>query len=245
MQRLRLPGKLADCTITSAAGTELFLVEGDSAGGSAKKARIRNTQAVLPLKGKILNVASSTTEKIQNNQIVQDIALALGCSTGKNYKHDQLRYERIIIMTDADVDGAHIASLLMTYFFQQMPELVRRGHLFLAKPPLYRVVHAGKHSYYARNDQEKDKIVASIGKKPGKIEISRFKGLGEMSAEQLRDTTMDPEKRVLLKVMLDDSTFAAAAEQVESLMGKRPELRYQFIHEQALSRDDLFDNLDI
>ncbi len=201
--RLRLPGKLADCTRSTNKGTELFIVEGDSAGGSAKQARHRETQAVLPLRGKILNVASATLDKIKANQELADLMLAMGCGTGKNYSEDALRYERIIIMTDADVDGAHIASLLMTFFYQEMPGLIAGGHLFLARPPLYRITILNQ-TYYAQDEKEKADVIAKHAKGNAKIEVGRFKGLGEMTPPQLKVTTMNPETRILLQVMIDD-----------------------------------------
>ncbi|WP_297488604.1 DNA topoisomerase IV subunit B [Acidocella sp.] len=230
-RRLRLPGKLADCATESAEGTEIFLVEGDSAGGSAKQARNRNTQAILPLKGKILNVASASGEKLKQNQELKDLIEALGCGTGTGFNRAALRYERIIIMTDADVDGAHIASLLMTFFYRELPELIRHGHVYLAQPPLYRIVQGAK-SVYAMDDAARERLVKTF--KPGaKLEISRFKGLGEMPPAVLKETTMDPAKRILLRIMAPPETRAATSELVESLMGKRPELRFQFIQENA------------
>lgn len=238
--RLRLPGKLADCTRSIPQGTEIFLVEGDSAGGSAKQARIRETQAVLPLRGKILNVASATSEKIYANQEISDLQQALGVSTGSTFNIKDLRYEKVVIMTDADVDGAHIASLLMTFFYQQMPDLIRMGHLYLAQPPLYRIT-AGGTTYYAQDDTEKAKLIEKLqAKHKSRIEVGRFKGLGEMTAPQLKETTMDPTKRTLLKVMIAQDNIDATAERVNQLMGKKPELRFQFIREQTELYGDKF-----
>lgn len=244
--RLRLPGKLADCTRSIPQGTELFLVEGDSAGGSAKQARDRETQAVLPLRGKILNVASASLDKIRANQEVSDLMQAMGVSTGSQFDIKALRYEKVIIMTDADVDGAHIASLLMTFFYQEMPELIRQGHLYLAMPPLYRVT-AGNVTYYPRDDAAKAKLVEQLAvKHKSKIEVGRFKGLGEMTAPQLKETTMDPRKRTLLKVEIMEEDNEATAERVNQLMGKKPELRFNFIREQtALYGDKLKEALDV
>jgi len=238
-KRLRLPGKLSDCSQTSAQGTELFIVEGDSAGGSAKQARDRKIQAILPLRGKILNVASATQEKLKANQELNDLTEALGCGTRKNYNDTALRYEKIIIMTDADVDGAHIASLLMTFFFKEMPKLIENGHLFLAMPPLYRLGQGAK-VMYARDDAHKDELMASEFSGRGKVDISRFKGLGEMPAAQLKETTMKPAGRTLLRVTVPTGHGEAGWDDVhdtedlvESLMGKKPELRYAFIQEHA------------
>jgi topoisomerase-4 subunit B len=230
-RRLRLPGKLADCSTESAEGTEIFLVEGDSAGGSAKQARNRNSQAILPLRGKILNVASATVEKLRQNQELKDLIEALGCGVGPQFNRANLRYERVIIMTDADVDGAHIASLLMTFFYRELPELIRHGHVYLAQPPLYRIVQGAK-SLYAMDDAARERLVKTF--KPGaKIEVSRFKGLGEMPPAILKDTTMDPAKRVLLRIVAPPEDRAETSTMVENLMGKRPELRFQFIQENA------------
>ena len=244
-KRLRLPGKLADCSQASSENTELFIVEGDSAGGSAKQGRDRVTQAILPLRGKILNVASASLEKITQNQEIKDMIEAWGCGTKDNYKEENLRYEKIIIMTDADVDGAHIASLLMTFFYQHMPQLIANGHLFIATPPLYKIAVGGKN-YYALDDEDKDKILAKVVKGNQKPDISRFKGLGEMSAVQLKETTMDKKNRMLLRVMIPSTTTEEGKEeafetrrQVERLMGKNPELRFKFIIERAKFVDDL------
>ena len=242
-RKTRLPGKLADCTREEPQGTEVFLVEGDSAGGSAKQARNRETQAVLPLRGKILNVASASLEKLRGNQELKDLIQALGCSTGESYDDSKLRYERVIIMTDADVDGAHIASLLMTFFYQEMPALIENGHLFLAMPPLYRMTQGGK-TIYARDDAHREQLLKTEFSARGKVEVSRFKGLGEMPASQLKETAMDPTKRILLRVFVPDKTEKRAEAKrteklVESLMGRKPELRLAFIQENAPFAKDL------
>lgn len=238
VKKLRLPGKLADCTHNAASGAELFLVEGDSAGGSAKQARNRATQAVLPLRGKILNVASAGREKLGANQIISDLILALGCGTRSKYKEEDLRYDRIIIMTDADVDGAHIASLLITFFYQEMPNLIRQGHLFLAVPPLYRISQGGNVAY-ARNDEHKDQLLKTTFTGRGKIEIGRFKGLGEMRSDQLKETTMDPKHRTLLRVDIDNEESESTKDVVDELMGTKPEARFRFIQENAAFAHDL------
>ena len=230
-RKLRLPGKLADCARSDAKDTEIFLVEGDSAGGSAKQARNRETQAILPLRGKILNVASAGAEKMSGNQELSDLALALGVQTGAKFKLDDLRYERVIIMTDADVDGAHIASLLITYFHKQMPQIIRAGRLFLAMPPLYRVT-AGKESIYARDDAHKEALLNGEFKGK-KVDISRFKGLGEMMPADLKETTMDPATRTLARVVLDEKGEVAFEQLVETLMGKKAEKRFEYIQEHA------------
>jgi len=244
-RKLRLPGKLADCSSSASAGTEIFLVEGDSAGGSAKAARNRETQAILPLRGKILNVASASADKLRENQEVQDLIQALGCGTGAHYSDERLRYERVIIMTDADVDGAHIASLLMTFFYREMPKLIENGHLFLAQPPLYRLSKGGK-TEYALDDAQKDELLRTAFNGAGKVEVSRFKGLGEMQSVHLRETTMDPGKRVLLKVDVPTTVDAEQRREgmkteklVENLMGRKPEKRYEFIQENAKFARDL------
>ncbi len=237
-RRLRLPGKLSDCSRAGANGTEIFIVEGDSAGGSAKQARLRETQAVLPLRGKILNVASASADKLHANQELRDLVLALGCGAGSHYNGDALRYERVIIMTDADVDGAHIAALLMTYFYREMPALIADGRLYLAAPPLYRLTQ-GAISAYARDDAHRDELLATHFTGKGKVEISRFKGLGEMPAAQLKATTMDPAKRTLLRVTIAEQDRLQTAERVESLMGRKPELRFAFIQENAAFAGDL------
>jgi topoisomerase-4 subunit B len=231
-RKLRLPGKLADCSNTSADGSELFIVEGDSAGGSAKQARDRKNQAILPLRGKILNVASATRDKLAGNQQLADLMLALGCGTGSHYKDGELRYDKVIIMTDADVDGAHIASLLITFFYRQTPKLIDGGHLYLAVPPLYKLTQGSKTAY-ARNDAHRDELMKTLFTGKGKVETSRFKGLGEMLPAQLKETTMDPRKRTLLKVVVLAEDKDETASSVERLMGNKPEARFTFIQERA------------
>ncbi|MDB5681963.1 MAG: topoisomerase subunit, partial [Sphingomonas bacterium] len=237
-RKLRLPGKLTDCSANDPAGTEIFIVEGDSAGGSAKQARDRKTQAILPIRGKILNVASATSAKIFANQEIADLSQALGCGTRKDCEPDNLRYERVIIMTDADVDGAHIATLLMTFFFQEMPDLVRRGHLYLAQPPLYRLT-VGAKSEYARDDAHRAEIEATIFKGK-KVEVSRFKGLGEMNPGQLKETTMDPKTRGLIRITLPQEyeERAVVKDLVDRLMGTNPAHRFAFIQENAARLDE-------
>ncbi|MHA7772714.1 DNA topoisomerase IV subunit B [Roseibium sp. M-1] len=238
VRKLRLPGKLADCSANQSDGTELFIVEGDSAGGSAKQARNRANQAVLPLRGKILNVANAGRDKLVANQQLADLIQALGCGTRSQYREPDLRYEKIVIMTDADVDGAHIASLLITFFYREMPELIRGGHLYLAVPPLYRLSQGGK-TLYARDDAHKDELLETVFKGKGKVEIGRFKGLGEMLPAQLKETTMDPSKRSMLKVVVEEEAVADTNDTVERLMGNKPEARFRFIQDNAEFAEDL------
>jgi topoisomerase-4 subunit B len=240
-RKLRLPGKLADCTNGQAAGSEIFIVEGDSAGGSAKQARDRASQAVLPLRGKILNVQSAGKDKLSQNVQLADLVQALGCGTGERYRNDDLRYEKVIVMTDADVDGAHIASLLITFFYTQMPDLIERGHLYLAVPPLYRLSHGAK-TFYARDDRHKDEILKKEFHANANVEIGRFKGLGEMMAHQLKETTMDRRKRTLLQVRIADADRKDTAKSVERLMGNKAEARFEFIQERAaFASDEMLD----
>jgi len=237
-KKLRLPGKLTDCSAKSREGTELFIVEGDSAGGSAKGARSRETQALLPLKGKILNVLGAASAKLNENSEIRDICEALGVSMGSRFNLDDLRYEKIIIMTDADVDGAHIASLLMTFFFTQMRPLIDKGHLYLACPPLYRLTQGARRLYVADDAEKAIWLAKGLGGK-GKIDVQRFKGLGEMDAKDLKDTTMNPLTRKLIRVSIDEEAAGETSDLVERLMGKKPELRFQYIQENARFVDEL------
>lgn len=243
IKSMRLPGKLTDCSNDAKHGSEIFLVEGESAGGSAKQARNRENQAILPLKGKILNVANSSADKIMANTEISDLLTALGCGWGKHYKEEDLRYEKVVIMTDADVDGAHITSLLLTFFYKQMPKLIENGHLYIAQPPLYKLTHQNK-SMYAANDAELEAMLTKLGKARDKVEIGRFKGLGEMTAPQLKETTMDPKKRTLLKVeIINDEDLHQT---VTNLMGKDPEPRFLFIkHRSQMSMGRLEGIVDV
>ncbi|WIV49967.1 DNA topoisomerase IV subunit B [Marivivens sp. LCG002] len=237
-KKLRLPGKLTDCTAKNREGTELFIVEGDSAGGSAKGARIRETQALLPLKGKILNVLGAASNKLTTNQEINDLCEALGVRMGTKFNLDDLRYDKIIIMTDADVDGAHIASLLMTFFFTQMRPLIDHGHLYLACPPLYRLTQGARRLYVADDAEKEAAMAKGLGGK-GKIDVQRFKGLGEMDAKDLKETTMDPKTRKLIRVTIDEDEPGETGDLVERLMGKKPELRFQYIQENAKFVEEL------
>ncbi len=237
-KKLRLPGKLTDCSSKTREGTELFIVEGDSAGGSAKGARNRETQALLPLKGKILNVLGAASSKLNENSEIRDICEALGVQMGTRFKVDDLRYDKIIIMTDADVDGAHIASLLMTFFFTQMRPMIDRGHLYLACPPLYRLTQGAKRLYVADDAEKEEWLAKGLGGK-GKIDVQRFKGLGEMDAKDLKDTTMNPATRKLIRVSIDEDEPGETSDLVERLMGKKPELRFQYIQENARFVEEL------
>ena len=237
-KKLRLPGKLVDCSASNRDGTELFIVEGDSAGGSAKMARDRKTQALLPLRGKILNVLGAASSKLGSNAEINDLTQALGVGLGTRFNVDDLRYDKIIIMTDADVDGAHIASLLMTFFFTQMRPLIDQGHLYLACPPLYRLTQGAKRVYVA-DDAEKDAMMEKgLGGK-GKIDVQRFKGLGEMDAKDLKETTMNPETRTLIRVAIDEDAPGETGDLVERLMGKKPEMRFAYIQENARFVEDV------
>ncbi len=237
-KKLRLPGKLADCSRKNSEDTELFIVEGDSAGGSAKQARNRETQAILPLKGKILNVESATMDKIQRNAEINDLSVALGVGLGKKFDLDDLRYERVVIMTDADVDGAHIAALLITFFYRYTPGLIEAGRLYMAMPPLYKMTQGSKIEY-AIDDAHREELMQTVFTGKGKVEIGRFKGLGEMNPAQLKVTTMDPKTRQLARITIDPDDLLTTESLVETLMGKKSELRYEYIQEHAQFVDDV------
>lgn len=237
-KKLRLPGKLVDCSATNREGTELFIVEGDSAGGSAKMARDRKTQALLPLRGKILNVLGAASAKMGQNAEINDLCQALGVNMGTKFNVEDLRYDKIIIMTDADVDGAHIASLLMTFFFTQMRPMIDRGHLYLACPPLFRLTQGAKRVYCLDEAEKQLWLEKGLGGR-GKIDVSRFKGLGEMDAKDLKETTMDPASRKLIRVSIDEDEPGETSDLVERLMGKKPELRFQYIQENARFVEEL------
>ncbi len=240
-RKLRLPGKLADCSANATGGTELFIVEGDSAGGSAKQARNRVNQAILPLRGKILNVGSASREKLAANQQIADLIQALGCGTRSKYREEDLRYDRVIIMTDADVDGAHIASLLITFFWQEMPDIIRGGHLYMAVPPLFKLAQGGK-SAYARDEAHRQELLETEFNGRGKVETTRFKGLGEMMPAQLKETTMDPKKRTLLRIQVLEADEVSTQLSVDQLMGNKPEARFKFIQDNAeFAGDELLD----
>jgi topoisomerase-4 subunit B len=237
-KKLRLPGKLVDCSQAAREGTELFIVEGDSAGGSAKMARNRNTQALLPLRGKILNVLGAASSKLGQNAEISDLCQALGVGMGTRFNIEDLRYDKVIIMTDADVDGAHIASLLMTFFFSQMRPLIDKGHLYLACPPLFRLTQGARRVYCLDEVEKAAWLEKGLGGK-GKIDVSRFKGLGEMDAKDLKETTMDPASRKLIRVSVDEDAPGETGDLVERLMGKKPELRFQYIQENARFVEEL------
>ncbi|MCL4107592.1 UNVERIFIED_CONTAM: hypothetical protein GTU68_022053 [Idotea baltica] len=237
-KKLRLPGKLVDCSATNRDGTELFIVEGDSAGGSAKMARDRKTQALLPLRGKILNVLGAASSKLGTNAEISDLCQALGVGMGTRFNVDDLRYDKVIIMTDADVDGAHIAALLMTFFFTQMRPMIDAGHLYLACPPLFRLTQ-GANRVYCLDEPERDSWMAKGLGGRGKIDVSRFKGLGEMDAKDLKDTTMNPATRKLIRVSIDEDVPGETGDLVERLMGKKPEKRFEYIQENARFVEEL------
>lgn len=237
-KKLRLPGKLADCSNKGSEDTEIFIVEGDSAGGSAKQARDRKKQAILPLKGKILNVESATMDKIQRNAEINDLCVALGVGLGKKFELDDLRYERVVIMTDADVDGAHIAALLITFFYRYTPGLIDSGRLFMAMPPLYKL-SAGGATVYAVDDAHREELMGTVFKGKSKVDIGRFKGLGEMNPAQLKSTTMDPNTRTLARITIDPSALPTTEALVETLMGKRADLRFQYIQDHAQFIEDV------